>query len=197
MSSNSPQRESLSSNRDSRSPSKTNGNGNGNGIKKNGRKKNISTTPTSPTPTGIPPAAPPPVYPPGREPSPTTDPHCDPVSHPLTATPLHKDWVTETSDYLTVMLLNLPYLDRTFFGAPDCKPDDGVLWLLIVRPSVTRMSLINFMVSIESGRHVDMPGVDLFPVTAAKITVSQLEYSSIILWHIILYISKKRQKMII
>lgn len=170
MSSNSPQRESLSSNRDSRSPSKTNGNGNGNGIKKNGRKKNISTTPTSPTPTGIPPAAPPPVYPPGREPSPTTDPHCDPVSHPLTATPLHKDWVTETSDYLTVMLLNLPYLDRTFFGAPDCKPDDGVLWLLIVRPSVTRMSLINFMVSIESGRHVDMPGVDLFPVTAAKIT---------------------------
>ena len=71
------------------------------------------------------------------------------------------------------MLLNLPYLDRTFFGAPDCTPDDGVLWLLMVRPSVTRMSLINFMVSIESGRHVDMAGVDLFPVTAAKITVSQ------------------------
>lgn len=41
---------------------------------------------------------------------------------------------------------------------------------MIVRPSVTRISLINFMVSIESGRHVDMPGVDLFPVTAAKIT---------------------------
>jgi len=164
MSSTSPQRETLSPDRESRSLSKSVGTGNG--IKKNGRNKNISTTPTSPTPTGIPPAAPPPVYPPGREPSPITD----PVSHPLTATPLHKDWVTETSDYLTVMLLNLPYLDRTFFGAPDCTPDDEVLWLMIVRPSVTRISLINFMVSIESGRHVDMPGVDLFPVTAAKIT---------------------------
>ena len=109
----------------------------------------------SATPTGIPPAAPPPVFPAGRTPTPPADPQL----HPLTATPLYKDWVSETSDYLSVIILNLPFLDRTFYAAPDCRPDDGVLWLLIVRHNVTRTSLINFMLSIENGLHVDIPGV--------------------------------------
>ena len=71
-------------------------------------------TPLSATPTCIPPIAPPPVFPnaaksPAQSPGP--DP-CDPTQSPLTATPLHKDWVSETANFLSVMVLNVPYLNR-------------------------------------------------------------------------------------
>ena len=136
-----------------------------------------SRTPTSPTPIGIPPAAPAPVFPASQKPHSgghqggalPPSPGLDPTFHPLTATPLHKDWVTETSDFLCVYILNLPYIDRTTFLAPDSLPDDGVLWLLIVRSSVTRSSILRFMLSAESGNHVNIPGIDIFPVTAVKI----------------------------
>jgi hypothetical protein len=35
---------------------------------------------------------------------------------------LFQDWVTETSDYLCVYVLNLPYIDRQTCLAPDCLP---------------------------------------------------------------------------
>ena len=99
---------------------------------------------------------------------------CDPAVSPITATPLHKDWVTETSDFLSVMVLNLPYLNREFFGAPDCQIDDGVLWLMLVRQNVSRLSLIQMMLRLENGEHVNMPGIDIFPVSAVKISVNKL-----------------------
>ena len=61
---------------------------------------------------------------------------------------------------------------RDFFGAPDARHDDGVMWLLLIRGNVTRMALIKLLVSLDSGEHVNIPGVDIFPVTAVKISVS-------------------------
>ena len=54
-------------------------------------------------------------------------------------------------------------------GVTLVEDDDGVLWLLIVRSSVTRASILRFMLSAESGNHVNIPGIDIFPVTAVKI----------------------------
>ena len=73
-------------------------------------------TPLSATPTCIPPIVPPPVFPnavksPAQSPAPDSAP-CDPTQSPLTATPLHKDWVSETANFLSVMVLNVPYLNR-------------------------------------------------------------------------------------
>ena len=125
-------------------------------------------TPLSATPTSLHPSVPPPVFPQPRPPSP------DPTHSPLTATPLHKDWVSETSDFLSVMVVNLPYLARDFYAVPDCRPDDGVLWLMLVRQNVTRLGLIALLTGLEQGHHVNTPGVDIFPVTAVKISVSSL-----------------------
>ena len=46
------------------------------------------------------------------------------------------------------------------------------MWLLLIRGNVTRMALIKLLVSLDSGEHVNIPGVDIFPVTAVKISVS-------------------------
>ncbi|XP_023330240.1 sphingosine kinase 2 isoform X2 [Eurytemora carolleeae] len=119
--------------------------------------------PTSPTPTGDPPAAPSPVFP--RKPSKNMDPQI----YPFTATPLYQDWVSETSDYLCIYVLNLPYVDRQTFLAPSSSQDDGVLWLLLVRESCSRTDLVRLMKEVEHGTHMNMPGVDLFPVSSVKI----------------------------
>ena len=72
------------------------------------------------------------------------------------------------------MVVNLPYLARDFYAVPDCRPDDGVLWLMLVRQNVTRLGLIALLTGLEQGHHVNTPGVDIFPVTAVKISVSSL-----------------------
>ena len=65
----------------------------------------------------------------------------------------------------------MSYFLRDFFGAPDARHDDGVMWLLLIRGNVTRMALIKLLVSMDTGEHVNIPGVDIFPVTAVKISV--------------------------
>ncbi|XP_023330241.1 sphingosine kinase 1 isoform X3 [Eurytemora carolleeae] len=112
---------------------------------------------------GDPPAAPSPVFP--RKPSKNMDPQI----YPFTATPLYQDWVSETSDYLCIYVLNLPYVDRQTFLAPSSSQDDGVLWLLLVRESCSRTDLVRLMKEVEHGTHMNMPGVDLFPVSSVKI----------------------------
>ena len=44
--------------------------------------------------------------------------------------------------------------------------------MLLIRGNVTRMALIKLLVSMDTGEHVNIPGVDLFPVTAVKISVA-------------------------
>ena len=167
-SSTSPEKSRSSRSRSVSSPEKHRGGGGGGGVKR--KLAPPPDTPLSATPTSLHPSVPPPVFPQGRPPSPS----CDPAHSPLTATPLHKDWVQETSDFLSVMVLNLPYLARDFYAVPDCKPDDGVLWLMIVRQNVTRLGLLGLLAGLEEGSHVNTPGVDIFPVTAIKISVGLL-----------------------
>ena len=70
------------------------------------------------------------------------------------------------------MVLNLPYLTSDMLLAPDCRLSDGVLWLLLIRHNVSRFSLLQMLLSLESGGHLNIPGVDLFPVTSVKISVT-------------------------
>lgn len=95
---------------------------------------------------------------------------CSPIS-------LHTDkdgaWVTETSDYLCIYVMNLPYLDQATKLAPGAQMDDGLLWLVIIRSDCTRAGMLNFMMGMENGTHTDLPGVDYFPVTAASLQPSK------------------------
>ena len=77
-------------------------------------------------------------------------------------------------------VVNLPYLARDFYAVPDCKPDDGVLWLMIIRQNVTRLGLLTLLAGLEEGHHVNTPGIDIFPVTALKISVGSLFIKKII-----------------
>ena len=45
---------------------------------------------------------------------------------------------------------------RDFYAVPDCRPDDGVLWLMIIRQNVTRLGLLALLTGLEEGHHVNM-----------------------------------------
>ena len=69
-------------------------------------------------------------------------------SMPDLPSPLPSDagWVTEVGDFASVQLLNHGFVDRSNrLLVRDCLPDDGVLWLLLVRAGTSRKDLLGFL----------------------------------------------------
>ncbi len=61
--------------------------------------------------------------------------------------PLPKDagWVTEVGDFVSVHLLNHGFVDKSRLLVRDCLPDDGLLWLLLIRAGISRRDLLKFL----------------------------------------------------
>ena len=53
--------------------------------------------------------------------------------------------------------------------------DDGLLYLLIIRKEVSRSNLLHFFNAVEEGKHVHIPGVEIIPVRAARISPSDTD----------------------
>ncbi len=59
------------------------------------------------------------------------------ASYNLTFT---KGWKTEEDEFICVYGVKLPFLDSNTFFAPKARPDDGVIWLLIIRKEASKVS---------------------------------------------------------
>lgn len=61
--------------------------------------------------------------------------------------PLPKDagWITEVGDFVSVHLLNQGFIDKSRLLVADCLPDDGLLWLLLIRAGISRRDLLKFL----------------------------------------------------
>ena len=78
-------------------------------------------------------------------------------------------WVTEVGTYIGAMVTNVPYIAQDFFMAPHTKIDDNQLCLVIFRGNMTRANLLKSLLTIEKGKHVGIPGIELIPVKAFRI----------------------------
>ena len=93
-------------------------------------------------------------------------------SMPEIPKPLPKEagWVTEVGDFIAIHLLNQAYLDKSKLLAPECRHDDGTLWLLLVRAGISRRDLLRFLKSMETGGTVHKAsGVELIPVRGLRL----------------------------
>ena len=79
------------------------------------------------------------------------------------------DWVYEEGDYVTVSLINLPFLGSDSMLSPKSRTDDGVLHLLIVRGGISKKNLLQMLMEMETGKHVNIPGIELIPVRAIRL----------------------------
>ena len=94
----------------------------------------------------------------------------DPKIHiPPFDQPVPSNWVTEKGQYLLVYAINLSLLDPVNLLAPKSKVDDGVMWLVIVKSSIQRKDMVDWMMNMKSGGHVNKPGVEMIPIRAFRI----------------------------
>ena len=83
--------------------------------------------------------------------------------------PVPKDWIAEEGEYYMVYITKCSLIDPITLLVPDSKLDDGVLWLVIISPSLTRKEMIQWLLNTEHGGHVGKSGVRLIPIQAFRI----------------------------
>ena len=53
--------------------------------------------------------------------------------------------------------------------SPNSTIDDGIFQILIVRNTVSRWRMARILLALESGSHVDMPGVEFIQASAYRL----------------------------
>ena len=74
---------------------------------------------------------------------------------------------------MTVYAVNLPYADANSLVAPDCRPDDGNIHLLVIRKGATKAGLLQALNNVETGGHLGVEHVELLKVRAVRLEPAQ------------------------
>ncbi|KAL7643561.1 UNVERIFIED_CONTAM: hypothetical protein RMT77_005543 [Armadillidium vulgare] len=83
--------------------------------------------------------------------------------------PVPEDWETVEGDFILIYATNMPYINSSNLFSPKSKLDDGVLWLCYVKDNYSRAFWLKFLMAMDNGTHVDLPGVTYIPVTGLRI----------------------------
>ncbi|XP_054720367.1 sphingosine kinase 1-like [Uloborus diversus] len=94
-------------------------------------------------------------------------PFCPPLSSPVP-----DDWVTINDEFVLVYVCHQTHLSSDVLFAPDARPDDGIMWLIVIRADVSRAQVIYFLSSLQTGEHVNIPYVDYIPIHAFRLEPS-------------------------
>ena len=79
------------------------------------------------------------------------------------------DWKVIEDDFVIMHCVNTSYIGTTLNFAPQARPDDGVMWLVVVRSGATKAEIVNVLLSFETGEHVHSTRCDLIPVEAFRL----------------------------
>lgn len=88
---------------------------------------------------------------------------------PALTDPVPSDWTVEEGKFVMVYSSLQSHLGTHLFFAPEARPDDGILWLLIIDANVTRFQLLNYFKQQEDGNHLSLPYVRMVPVRAFRL----------------------------
>lgn len=78
-------------------------------------------------------------------------------------------WKVEENDYVGVCVVNVPYISETTRFAPQSRVNDGAMYLVLLRDTLSRGDLMKVLLECETGDHVRIPGVETIPVRAVRI----------------------------
>ncbi|XP_064478939.1 sphingosine kinase 2-like isoform X2 [Ornithodoros turicata] len=90
-------------------------------------------------------------------------------SFPSLTDPVPSDWTVEEGKFVMIYSSLQSHLGTHLFFAPEARPDDGILWLLIIDANVTRFQLLNYFKQQEDGNHLSLPYVRMVPVRAFRL----------------------------
>eukprot|EP00794_Sanderia_malayensis_P008857 gene8857-9806_t len=63
-------------------------------------------------------------------------------------------WVMHEGDFVTVIVMLVSHLGSTLFTCPDLTLGDGFMELLFVKKGISRKSLIDMLIKMETGEHI-------------------------------------------
>lgn len=88
---------------------------------------------------------------------------------PTLSEPVPDDWVTVEDHFYLVYAINLSLLDPMTLLTPTSEVDDGVMHLVFVRSTMSRLEMIQWFMATGEGGHIGKTGVDIIPVRAFRI----------------------------
>ncbi|CAG2104674.1 unnamed protein product [Medioppia subpectinata] len=83
--------------------------------------------------------------------------------------PLTDHWVTVEDTFVQIYSSFQSHINSTAVFAPAATLDDGLIWLLFIRGSVSRKQVIQFLLALEKGKHPTLPYITFLPVRAFRI----------------------------
>jgi sphingosine kinase len=83
--------------------------------------------------------------------------------------PVPDDWTVVCDDFVMVYTAHTSHMSKDCFLAPNARLDDGVIWLLYLTANLSKSQILTFLTSLESGKHVNLPYVNLVPVRAFRL----------------------------
>ena len=83
--------------------------------------------------------------------------------------PLPKDWVTIEDDFSVFWVCNTTHASYNVFTCPMSKMNDGVFYVLIVRSSVSRLRLLQMLLKLETGGHIECEGLEIVSCSAYRL----------------------------
>lgn len=88
---------------------------------------------------------------------------------PALTAQLPNSWVQDQGEFVMVHAAYQSHLGQDYFFAPRAKLADGIIWLLIIKAGITRANLLQFLLGLSTGTHVNCSGVNMIPVKAFRI----------------------------
>lgn len=81
---------------------------------------------------------------------------------------LPHDWETIEDNFTVVYACYQSHISSDATLAPNATPNDGIIWLLLVRGNATKANVLKFLLGLD-GSHLSIPGVELIPVDAMRV----------------------------
>jgi sphingosine kinase len=89
-----------------------------------------------------------------------------PISEPLDTTT--GTWKVIEDDFILVWVLQTSHCSSSMYSCPGASLNDGVLTILVVR-NISRGSLLTMLLDIDSGGHINHPGVEVYKARAYRL----------------------------
>jgi len=88
-----------------------------------------------------------------------------PLNEPLPA----GNWITSTGKFISIYSSTLPFIGTDLLIAPQSKIDDGIIWLFIIRAPISKLQLMQLLLAMSDGSHVNHSCLQLIPVKAFRL----------------------------
>ena len=87
--------------------------------------------------------------------------------------PVPDSWKSIEGPFLNVYACKQPWLDYEMFFCPEAKPDDGIIWLVIIMGTINRKDSIYWLLNGETSGHLKSQHTMICPITAFRFVPSE------------------------